>query len=383
MKKRLIVLQLGVAAVLCACTRFGKMEIPTVTQQGLTTQAVEESVSQTETETETKTQEVIELPSATDVDIARDNLQKTINAYLPGIVCWGDSLTVGAGSEIGYPDVVRELIHTEILAGTDCEIPVVNMGIGGETSATITARACGMPMLTVGDFTIPAECVNVQLNFRNSEGQIVEPLLYGDTGVEYVEVCGVKGTFEFLPDVTGASGGSYLYYFKRSEPGEAVMVPAGTTIYTRGYQEYKDYLPIIFMGENGGFADSAQLIRQQLSIVETGKEKERYLMIGITSGTAADRAGLEADMLEQYGDKYLNARAVMSSEGAAIAEIETTIFDQWMTDEGKVPGRLLSDSVHFNEAGYRALGIVVYQRLKELGYFDEVIEAADALRSLK
>lgn len=383
MKKRMIILQVGVALILCACTRIGKVELPTVTQPEQTTSAREEVSTPAETESVTQTQAPIELPSATNIDIARENLQKTIDTYIPGIVCWGDSLTVGAGSETGYPDVVRELINTEILAGTGCEIPVINMGIGGESSATITARACGMPMITVADFTIPAECVNVPLNFRNSEGQIVEPVLYGDTGVEYVEICGVKGTFEFLPDVTGVSGGNYLYYFKRSEPGEAVMVPAGTEILTRGYQEYKDYLPIIFMGENGGFADSAQLIRQQLSIVETGKNTERYLIIGLTSGTAADRAQLEADMLQQYGDKYLNARAIMSAQGAAIAEIETTIFDQWMTDEGKVPGRLLSDSVHLNEAGYRALGIVVYNRLKELGYFDEVMEAAQTLRNLK
>lgn len=372
----------GIALILGACTKHEPVQPSTPGTQPVT-QEITETAAQQPMQEETTQLPSIELPSATNLDMARDNLQKTIDEYIPGIVCWGDSLTLGAGSPVAYPDMLLQMINEEILAGTGCEIPVVNMGIGGESSATIAARACGMPMITVSDITIPAECVNVLINFRNTEGQIVEPMLYGTAGVEYVEICGVKGTFEFLPDVAGQSGGNYLYYFKRSEPGEPVTVPAGTQILTKGYQQYKDYLPIIFMGENGGFSDSAQLIRQQQSIAAAGENKGRYLVIGITSGTAAERAQLEADMQAQYGNRYLNARAIMSAEGAAIAEIETTIFDQWMTDEGKVPGRLLSDSVHFNEAGYRALAKVIFNRLGELGYFDEVTEAADLLRSLK
>lgn len=386
MKRNLLFLVMGCMFLLGACNR-NKEPLPTVTQETSTqeTQPQESSSPQ-----ETKGPEIgtggdigLNLEPAENLEAARQNLQAVIDAYIPGIVCWGDSLTLGMGGNASYPEVVRTMINNEILAGTGCEIPVVNMGIGVEDSITISARACGMPMTTIEEFTIPAQCVNVQFNFRNEEGQIPEPVLHGDTGVEYVEICGVKGTLEYLPDVAGTSGGNYLYYFKRDEAGEEVHVPVGTKILTRGYIDYNRYLPIIFMGENGGYADVNQLIRQQVSIVNASNCNSRYLIIGLTSGTAAEREPMEIAMQEKYGMNYLNARQIMSKDGASIAEIETTVFDQWMTDEGRIPGRLMSDSVHFNDDGYRVLGILVYNRLKELGYFDEVIEAVQNYRKFQ
>lgn len=389
MKKK--ILGFGICALCClgACNRL-KQPLPTLPQETTSVESVtQESTESTTTQEamgmEIVTKETIEinLPTTDDKEVARENLQAVIDAYLPGIVCWGDSLTLGMGGNASYPDVVRQLINEEILAGTGCEIPVINMGIGVEDSATITARACGMPMTTIEEFTIPAQCVNVQFNFRNEEGQILEPIIHGTTGIEYVEICGVRGTLEFLPDVAGVSGGKFLYYFKRLEAGEEVKVPAGTKIYTNGYMEYKKYLPIIFMGENGGYADLDQLMRQQVSIINANENAKGYLIIGLTTGTAAEREPMEIAMQEKYGKNYLNARQIISKDGAALAEIETTVFDQWMTDEGKIPGRLLSDSVHFNGDGYRVLGMLVYNQLKELGYFDEIIEEVQNYRKFQ
>lgn len=386
MKKKLFFLMIGAMCFLNACKHV-QQPLPTVTQETTTPEIVtQESTSVQETTgEEIATKETVELnlPPTDDKEVARANLQAVIDAYIPGIVCWGDSLTVGMGGNASYPNVVRQMINEEILSGTGCEIPVINMGIGVEDSATITARACGMPMTTLEEFTIPAQCVNVQFNFRNEEGQIPEPIIHGTTGIEYVEICGVQGTLEFLPDVAGVSGGKFLYYFKRSEAGEEVKVPAGTKILTSGYMEYKRYLPIILMGENGGYTDVEQLMRQQVSIINASENSKGYLIIGLTTGTAAEREPMEIAMQEKYGENYLNARQIISKDGAALAEIETTVFDQWMTDEGRIPGRLLSDSVHFNEDGYRVLGMLVYNQLKELGYFDEIIKEVQNYRKLQ
>lgn len=377
MKNKLFraMLLLAVSMICTSCGRFfAEGETPENTFEINTGESETQVQSSGEKQTE-KDEE-----TASDAITALENLQKSIDTYIPGIVCWGDSLTVGAGSDVGYPDVLRELINSEITSDTGCEIPVVMMGVGGENSYTIAARAGGIPIIITTDVTIPAECVSVQINFLAEDGHVVEPMLQGDEGIEYVEMAGVRGTLEYLPDVTGAGGKNFLYYFKRSEAGEAVNVPAGTVMYTRGYLEYKDYLPIIFIGENGGYSDYDELIRQQMSIVNTGRSNDRFLIIGLTSGTAQDRAELEKAMEERYGRQYLNARSMLSSDGMGMMEIETTVFDKMMIDEGKVPGRLLSDSVHLNEPGYRALGYMVYERMKELGYFDEVLKAADEYR---
>lgn len=378
MKNKLFkaMLALFVSLLCTSCGRFSTEEETPENTIEINTGASEAQV-QTYEQIQTKT----EAEPASDAMTALDNLQKAIDTYIPGIVCWGDSLTVGAGSDVGYPDVLRELINSEITSGTGCEIPVVMMGVGGENSYTIAARAGGIPIILSTDFTIPAECISVQIDFLTEDGHVFEPMLQGDEGVEYVEIAGVRGTLEYLPDVTGTGGKNFIYYFKRLEAGEAVAVPAGTVMYTRGYLEYKDYLPIIFIGENGGYSGYDELIRQQMSIVNTGRNTERFLIIGLTTGTAQDRAELENAMEERYGGQYLNARSMLSSDGMGMMEIETTVFDKMMIDEGKVPGRLLSDSVHLNEPGYRALGYMVYERMTELGYFDEVLKAAEEYRN--
>ena len=73
------------------------------------------------------------------------------NAILPGIVCIGDSLTEGADSSFPpWPAMLEEMF-----SGRLCSLPVVNLGHGGEDSATIIAQAGGLP-LRVHAFTIPA-----------------------------------------------------------------------------------------------------------------------------------------------------------------------------------------------------------------------------------
>ena len=37
--------------------------------------------------------------------------------------------------------------------------------------------------------------------------------------------------------------------------------------------------------------------------------------------------------------------------------------------------RVLSDDIHLNEYGYRAVGTIVYERMEALGYFDGIKNA--------
>lgn len=87
-------------------------------------------------------------------------LQAAMAQYLPGIVCWGDSLTAGTGGEgITYPQTIEELIDENILSKNHCDmgtIPVVNMGVGGEDTCTILGRNGAVPFTVKKDFVIPA-----------------------------------------------------------------------------------------------------------------------------------------------------------------------------------------------------------------------------------
>ena len=122
---------------------------------------VNETVSVTNEEAQEKYFEIIEIQ----------------RQYLPSIVCWGDSLTYGAGGEgTSYPKTVERLIKENITDKFDLKkvmnasdssevewddfhaknIAALNMGIGGERSDTICGRAGVIPF-TVCEFTIPEE----------------------------------------------------------------------------------------------------------------------------------------------------------------------------------------------------------------------------------
>ena len=40
---------------------------------------------------------------------------RAVEAYLPGIVCWGDTLTEGTAGGVSYPDRLQELIDAAIV----------------------------------------------------------------------------------------------------------------------------------------------------------------------------------------------------------------------------------------------------------------------------
>ena len=100
---------------------------------------------------------------------------QTVAQYLPGIVCWGDSLTAGSSGNVSYPGTLQKYIDTYLcdiynFASTienaqdysrldwdqyTVSIPVVNMGAGKEDSATILGRSGVAPYVAGTDFEIP------------------------------------------------------------------------------------------------------------------------------------------------------------------------------------------------------------------------------------
>lgn len=306
---------------------------------------------------------------------------------LPGIVCWGDSLTSGPGGDaMSYPKSLQNCVNerlcalydptaslsdaekalvgndNSVKAGLTVEIPVINMGVGGETTNTILARNGAVPFLTDGSFTVPAECKPVRIRLTCDSGAPVAPLLQGNAGMESVTIAGIKGV------ITHGQG----YYFTRSEPGEETEIPDETVIVTEGSQKYLDYLPVIFIGQNGGFTGYFDLVDQQRAIIEhQTKNSDRYIIIGMHTTTPSCREDLEGLMVEEFGDKYINLREYMATDAIYDAGITPTERDLERMELGFTPYSLLSvDELHFNAKGYELIGKLVYERMDQLGYFD-------------
>lgn len=318
-------------------------------------------------------------------DAAMSALQK----YLPGVVCWGDSLTAGSGGAgTSYPKVLKKLIEDKIFSKFDpaynvdegwkylsvvdsypLSTDILNMGVGGETSNTIVGRNGSIPFVLSEQITIPGDRTTIEIKFKSKNGSNVHPLMQGTAGMESVEIAGVSGVIEF--DKT-----TQEYLFTRSANGAITTVEAGTEIITSGSKVGKDYVTVIFMGQNDTKLVPEELIAKQKAILNSqGRNKDRYIIIGLHTGTKDSRAELETAMTSAFGSHYINLREYMATEGLKDADIEATSEDLALMTEGSTPKSLLNDKINFNAKGYELLGNLVYERMDELGYFKEIKSA--------
>ncbi|WP_404427730.1 hypothetical protein LG296_06795 [Ureibacillus chungkukjangi] len=147
-------------------------------------------------------------------------------------------------------------------------------------------------------------------------------------------------------------------------------------------QEYKNYIPIIFLGQSDNFETKEQMIEHIKLIVNNYNSHEKYLVLGLTSGTAKSRMQLESYMASAFGERYVNLRELVSTNGLKIAKLNPTYDDIAAMGVGSVPPSLLSKKENFNEKGNEVIGKIIYDRIQKLGYFDSVQQLVKELESL-
>ncbi len=136
---------------------------------------------------------------------------QTVAEYLPGIVCWGDTLTLGSAGNISYPSVLQAYLNTYFCDIYDfrstienandfarlkwddykVSVPVVNMGAGPEDTYTILGRSGAVPYVLGEDVLIPAGTEPVEIKLQSEGGQAVTPLTGGNAGVNNVRIGGI------------------------------------------------------------------------------------------------------------------------------------------------------------------------------------------------
>lgn len=345
-----------------------------------------------------------ELTLEEKVDARAENVLNAFSTYLPGIVCWGDSFTIGVGvtsEDATYPAVLQNLIQENIIDNYDVdslanvtyktyrepEFSVVNRGGGYDDTYTVLGRNGAVPFLIQYDFVIPADQTQVEIHIVSSSGKNDDPQLMSYLGLDYVIIDGVKGTLEIdatwneaVQDYT-----DYVYYFTREEVGEEVAVSSGTEVITSASQENLNDIPIIWIGEYGGYDTAEELVEQINMIIDHQSDSpvnedgtKRFIVLGLTTGMASERSDLEQIMSETYGDQYINLREYLSTQGLTDASITPTEEDSQMILQGMTPASLLaSDYKHLNDTGYSLVSSQIYQRMSQLGYFDEVNSAIE------
>lgn len=325
----------------------------------------------------------------------------TVNRYLPGVVCWGDSLTYGACESCMQPHPYATRLKTLLsqnlfsqYCGTTrifCP-PVINMGVGGETTATILGRNGAFPYVLSKDLVIPQYVSSVPIEFVSSNGKKVAPLLQdgsGERGLNPVEIAGVKGIIS-----TGAFwiDPNPKYSFRRLTEGEETVAVKGTPIIASGHSACLDYVSVFFMGQNGGWEDENGVQNPKILVSQIQKaiarqklNKDRFVVVGLHTESRDCRKELEKEMSSAFGEKYINLREYFSSESGVFKDYGLTPNEEDLAlmKEGKTPYRFLkmtvdgpeADSTHFLAFAYDIIGDLIYKRMEKLGYFNEIKKA--------
>ena len=277
------------------------------------------------------------------------DLWNTINAveYTTDLCFWGDSLTAGSGgSGTSYPRVcASELGITSFK----------NCGVGGETANTIACRQGGNSLIlkpgTVSTYSL-TELTDIY-------GTPCNPLRQGtgDNSVNPIYINGVKCNLSISQ--TSATDPNAKYTITGyNEPliAETPVKFSGCDITAK--------ITVIFVGQNG------PSLAERLSIIDSmvSKINDKYIVMGLSTGSTTSRSDEESQMLSKYGVHYFNTRNMLSKYGMAILNLTPTTSDVNEMSKGEVPSSLRSDSVHLNANGYTALGKMLAQKIRACGY---------------
>ena len=280
------------------------------------------------------------------------------------IVCFGNSLTMGSPGSTANPwtKQLNDLLGSRYT--------VKNHGVGGEGVQTIGGRQGGITMLTASGFTIPATTDAVEITLTNMLGGTPEPLKISETAlatpnVNPVHIKGVPGALSYSND---------KYYFRRNVEGEAVTVDRPTPIITKSMREERNDILILWTGENGQFdTDYQKLVAYENLIVRYSKNPN-YLIISKSNNSYTGEWGTNYRnaMILGHGRKFIDIIEYLVNYGLSDLGITPTEDDEAAIANGVIPPSLKipGDSTHLTTAAYGIVARLVYERGKELGYWN-------------
>jgi lysophospholipase L1-like esterase len=236
-----------------------------------------------------------------DVDYVTAEANASLDVLPFGVVAWGDSLTDGEDGlyDLGaYPaDLVSLLV-----------LPVINEGVGGQTSTQIGVREGAVPTyVTVAGGVIPASG-GVKVTFQTG----YEPVtISGPSGGTSGTILGVHGT------VTIDSGDT-TFTFTRTTQGSAVNAPGHPPLAVD--KPYDKYIPIFWEGRNN-LNEPSQVLSDLAAQVASVSAGQNYAVLSITNintpdewvGGTAYRSiqELNAELSSNFGSHYLDIRKTL------------------------------------------------------------------------
>ena len=349
------------------------------------------------------------IESVNSIDVEYQKQMDTVARYMPGVVCWGDNTTAAVSGMLNFPYVLQTYINTYLCDIYDfsstienaldytrldwkkykVSIPVVNMATGKESTYTILGRAGVVPYVIAEEFTIPAGTEPVEIRFVSKSGYAVTPLTGGDLGFNNVNIAGIEGVIA-LNNEAYSYNGSASYTFTRLQPGSARLVEKGTQIGIASEDMYKNYVHVVMIGMYGEFTSADDLVRQVKELLaRQTQNSERYIVLGpyanATYSYAASLEDIDNAMVQAFGNRYISIRKYLIGDGYTDADIKPTNEDQYFISQELVPPsfKVASQSEELNSLAHKLIGKLVYTRMDNLGYFDEIKDALNLTETTK
>ncbi|MBQ9375564.1 MAG: hypothetical protein IJU04_04405, partial [Ruminococcus sp.] len=264
-----------------------------------------------------------------------------------------------------------------------------NMSVPKESTKTILARAGLNKILVAKDVKLPAGLAAAEITFVAADKSKIFPLRFGtacDGGMTDVTIAGIRGTLSIERDT--AQLDRPKYYFTRKSEGKEVTIKKGEQIIGEKMDSFKDYIPIISMGEYGEWTNAADLIKQQQMLINRAEDKDKFVIMGMVSVPIEEdtnltdeenevrqrkaNAALDKVMAKKWGKHYINIReALCSKEVIEKAKKKGIKFDKIDLANIKkkiVPDAFRYDKENLNANAYDIIGDIVYDKLVELGY---------------
>ena len=284
-----------------------------------------------------------------------DIAENSGGSYNTDLLFWGDSLTAGAGGNgTSFPAVCANQLNKGYL----------NCGVGGETANTVAARQGGNSIL------IPAGPVNgtYALNdLTDLFGSHANPLRQGNgagSGNKLI-INGYEATLAISQTSSTSTDATYTI---SGYTGPALTVP---TVARFAGSDFKGKVVVIFVGQNGATFPGLSGVDARIAIIDSMIKQighDRYVILGLTSGTSSSRDAEDGQMLAHYGNKFFPTRKLLVGYGLTINGLTASAQDEADMALGTVPTSLRSDSVHMNAYGYTAIGKMLADKIRSLGY---------------
>lgn len=294
-----------------------------------------------------------------------ENGQKIVKT----IVCFGDSLTAGAG---GQGTTYESVMQAEL----GDSYKVINCGVGGESVYPITARQGGIVSFLANEVSIPKDKTEVEIGTKSDSGvhclkldgtEVPLPLLLQGQG-NSVNPCYIDD----IPCTLRWSGSSYAdtdgkYFIKSNiELSKAHKVVAKSPIYFYGNTLRNSHALVIWMGQNGGF-NTVDELKELYKKVISHSSCSNYVIIGLHGYNKTTEEDLEKQFKQEFGNHFIDWRNYLLTRALDDANITPTEQDLADIDKGLCPTSLRYDSVHLNATGYTLLAKQILNRFKYLG----------------